>query len=120
MPVVRNEGQLQLALQAMERDKKLTPFAAAKLYRVSRTTLNQRRKGVCPRAEIIANSRNLDPLEEDVIIRRVTDLYEQGFSPGLNLVEDMANLLRETRGASRVGPRWASNFVRRQPELRTR
>jgi len=120
MPVVRNEGQLQLALQAMERDKKLTPFAAAKLYGVSRTTLNQRRKGVCPRAEIIANSRNLDPLEEDVIIRRVIDLYEQGFSPGLSLVEDMANLLRETRGASRVGPRWASNFVRRQPELRTR
>ena len=32
----------------------------------------------------------------------------------------MANLLRQTRGASRVGPRWASNFVQRQPELRTR
>ena len=120
MPIVRNEGQLQLALQAMERDKKLTSFAAAKLYGVSRTTLNQRRKGVCPRAETIANSRNLNPLEEEVIVRRVLNLYEQGFSPGLSVVEDMANLLRETRGASRVGPRWASNFVRRQPELRTR
>jgi hypothetical protein len=112
MPSVRNEGQLQLALQAMERDKKLTSFAAAKLYGVSRTTLNQRRKGVCPRAETIANSRNLDLLEEDVIVQRVLNLYEQGFSPGLSVVEDMANLLRETRGASRVGPRWASKFVR--------
>ena len=32
----------------------------------------------------------------------------------------MANKLLADRGASRVGPRWASNFVKRQPELRTR
>ena len=36
------------------------------------------------------------------------------------MVEDMANLLHTTRHASRVGPCWALNFVRRQPELRTR
>ena len=32
----------------------------------------------------------------------------------------MANRLVRDRGAPRVGPRWASNFVKRQPELRTR
>lgn len=32
----------------------------------------------------------------------------------------MADKLRTTRGASRVGPRWASNFVKRHQELRTR
>jgi hypothetical protein len=32
----------------------------------------------------------------------------------------MANRLLADRDAPRVGPRWASNFVKRQPELRTR
>ncbi len=120
MPAVRNEAQIQLALQAMERNKKLTLSAAAKRYSVPRKTLEGRRNGILPRADVIANSRNLDPLEEQVIVQRVLDLLEQGFSPGYDMVEDLANLLRATRNASRVGLRWASNFVRRQPELRTR
>jgi hypothetical protein len=120
MPIVRNERQVQLALQAMELDKKLSLRKAAKLYSVAPMTLHERRKGIRSRAETIANSRNLDPLEEQAIVRRVLDLYEQGFSPGLSVVEDMANLLRKTRGASRVGKQWARNFVQRQPELRTR
>ncbi|KFY31963.1 hypothetical protein V493_00642 [Pseudogymnoascus sp. VKM F-4281 (FW-2241)] len=32
----------------------------------------------------------------------------------------MANNLCVARDASRVGPRWASNFVKRRPELKTR
>jgi hypothetical protein len=120
MPIVRNEAQVQLALQAMENDKKLSLRKAARLYSVAPTTLYKRRNGICSRTEILPNSRNLDPIEEQVIVRRILDLYEQGFAPAYSVVEDMANLLRETRGASRVGKHWASNFVQRQPELRTR
>lgn len=120
MPNTPNENQIQLALQAMGRDKSLSARRAAALYSVPRSTLVRRQRGKASRADTVANSRNLDPLEEEVIVRRVLDLNKQGFSPGLSAVEDMANLLRETRGASRVGPRWASNFVRRQSELRTR
>jgi hypothetical protein len=104
----------------MERDRNLRLGTAAKRYSVDRRTLKRRRSGILPRADVIPPNRNLDSLEEEVIVRRILDLYEQGFSPGYDLVEDMANLLRVTRSASRVGPRWASNFVRRQPELRTR
>jgi hypothetical protein len=100
MRTVRNEAQLQLALQDMERDKKLSLRSAAKRYSVSRKTLERRRDGILPRAETIANCRKLDPLEEQVIVRRVLELYEQGFSPGYDMVEDMANLLRATRHAS--------------------
>jgi hypothetical protein len=102
MPNIQNEGQIQLALQAMERDEKLSLRKAAELYSVARTTLHERRKGNHPRTDINPKSRNLDDLEEQVIVRRVLDLYEQGFSPGLSMVEDMANLLRETRGTSHV------------------
>ena len=35
-------------------------------------------------------------------------------------MEDMANQLLRARDALDVGKIWASNFVRRQPELRTR
>ena len=105
MPTIRNEAQVQLALHAMQNDPQMSLRSAATLFSVPLKTLQRRRKGIRPRTETIANSRKLDPLEEEVIIRRVLDLYEQGFSPGLSVVEDMANLLRETRGASRVGPR---------------
>jgi hypothetical protein len=110
MPNTPNENQIQLALQAMGRDKSLSARRAAALYSVPRSTLVRRQRGKASRADTVANSRNLDPLEEEVIVRGVLDLNKQGFSPGLSAVEDMANLLRETRGASRVGPRWASNF----------
>jgi hypothetical protein len=103
MPTTRNEAQIQLALQALEYDLKISVKNAAKLYRVSKTTLIQRRKGTPSRTDIIANSRKLDSLEEEVIVHRILDLDEQGFSPGLNMVEDIANLLLDTRHASRVG-----------------
>jgi len=35
-------------------------------------------------------------------------------------MEDIANQLLRVRDASPVGIKWSSNFVRRQPELRTR
>ena len=59
-------------------------------------------------------------LEESVLVREVLDLYSRGFPPRLSGVGDIADKLRTTRGATRVGPRWASTFVKRHPELRTR
>jgi hypothetical protein len=38
----------------------------------------------------------------------------------MSVVEDMADRLLATRDALRVGTRWASNFVKRRLELRTR
>jgi hypothetical protein len=78
-----------------------------------RKTFTRRRNGISSRIETITNSRNLSPFEKQVIIRRVLDLYEQGFASEYSIVEDMANLLRQTRGTSYVGPRWALSFVQR-------
>jgi hypothetical protein len=38
----------------------------------------------------------------------------------MSVVKDIANRLLATRDAPRVRTRWASNFVKRRPELRTR
>ena len=76
MPAIRNEAQVQLALHAMQNDPQMSLRSTATLFSVPLKTLQRRRKGIRPRTETIANSRKLDPLEEEVIIQRVLDLYK--------------------------------------------
>ena len=76
MRFIRNEAQLQLTLQAIKFDGNLNLREATKRYLVPHTTLRLRQKGIRARADIIANSRKLDLLEEEVIVRRVLNLYE--------------------------------------------
>lgn len=120
MPRKSDESRIILALQALGKDEKLSVRAAAKLYTVDFSTLARRRNGRIARIDNIPKSRNMTLLEEAIIVREVLDLDSRGFSPRYIEVEDMANRLRADRNAPPVGKRWAFNFVRRQPQLRTR
>jgi hypothetical protein len=62
----------------------------------------------------------LTELEENAVLKYILDLDMRGFPPRLADVGDMANILLADRDAGRVGKHWASNFVKRQPELQTR
>ena len=55
--------------------------------------------------------------EEIAIVRHILKLSEQGYSPRLADVEEMANSLLEIRNQKLVGKRWAANFVKHRPEL---
>jgi hypothetical protein len=114
------EARLILALKALENNENLSLREAAKIYDVSRTTLTQRRAGKPARRDIPANSRSLTDLEEQTIVQYVIELYTRAFPPRLCGVEDIANQLLCERDAPPVGKRWAHNFVKRQPKLRTR
>ena len=114
------EARVNLALQAIQNDNSLSLRAAAKIYRVSRTTLTGRRNGLAARRDISANSRKLTDLEEEAIVQFIIELYTRSFPPRLAGVEDMANQLLRARDQPPVGKLWAHNFVKRQPELRTR
>lgn len=59
-------------------------------------------------------------MEEKTIVQYILELCARVFHPRLYYVEDIANRLLRERDASPVGKRWAYNFVKRQPELRTR
>ena len=59
-------------------------------------------------------------LEEEVIVKYILDLDARAFPPRLANVEAMANSLRATCNALPVGGRWASRFIARRPELKTR
>jgi DDE superfamily endonuclease len=120
MPQKNDEDQIILALKAIKRDPKLSFRAAAKIYSVDPMKLSRRQRGQRPRRDMAANSRKLTDLEESIIVRYVLDLDSKGFPPRYCGVEDMANQILTERDASRVGPRWAANFVKRQPELTAR
>ena len=114
------EARLLLAIRALEDNEDLSIRAVAKLYNVPEATIRHRRNGRRARRDIPANSRSLTDLEEQTIVQYTIELSARAFPPRLRGVEDMANHLRRERDAPPVGQRWAHNFVKRQPELRTR
>jgi hypothetical protein len=120
MESLPKRSRVILALEALKKDPKLSVRKAATIYAVLRTSLHRRRAGKQPRCELPANSRKLTDLEEKVLLERVLDLDARGFQPRLSDIREMADRLRAARDASRVGPRWANNFVDRHDELTTR
>ncbi|KAM5529722.1 transposase [Fusarium oxysporum f. sp. phaseoli] len=119
MNPTQKEARIQLALQAYQADPKLSLRRAAKLYDVPHMTLVGRINGIQSRADIIPNCWKLSDLEEYTIVQYILNLDLRGFPPRLRGVEEMANRLLADRNASPVGKRWAINFVRRQPDLKT-
>ncbi|KAL9562888.1 hypothetical protein ACKAV7_013074 [Fusarium commune] len=114
------EGRILLALQALQNDPKLKLRRAAEIYKVGHMILWRRQKGIQSRSDWVPKSRKLSDLEEQIIVQFILDLDSRGFPPRLPGVEEMANRLLADRNASPVGKRWASNFVRRHKELKTR
>ena len=120
MATLSKESQLFLAVQAIKNTPNLSVRAAAKIYSVPRSTLGTRLQGTTPRRDTMSKSQKLTKLEESTIVQHILDLDSRSFPPRLSGVEDMANRLLAKRDASKVGKRWASNFVKRHQELKTR
>jgi hypothetical protein len=114
------ENRINLAVQAIQRDKKLSRRRAAQLYNVPESTLRDRMNGKTPKAEVRPTAHRLTITEEEAVVQRILDLDARGFAPRLAGVEDMANLLLSRRDGGRVGKHWAEKFVKRQPELKMR
>ena len=112
-----NEYQLQLTLQTFEKDLQLNIRKAVQLYNIPRITLTHYINGRSIYANIIINLQKLTALEEEVVVREVLDLDSRRFLPRMYDMEDMANRLLATYDATCVRPYWASNFIKRQPEL---
>ncbi|RKK08425.1 hypothetical protein BFJ68_g18388 [Fusarium oxysporum] len=120
MPQPSNEARILLALQALQNNPKLSLRRAAKIYEVGFGTLRNRQNGIQSRDAWVPKSRRLTDLEEQIIVQFLLDLDSRGFPARLRFVEEIANSLLADRDASPVGKRWAHNFVKRQPELKTR
>ena len=111
------ERQINLAVEALKQDPRLSQRRAAAIYKVPQSTLSARRAGRLPRVDYMPVSQGLNNNEEQVIVKHILHLVERGFPPRLSAVADMANSLRAERGLGHVGLNWPSTFVKRQPEL---
>ena len=107
------EARVELALEAISNNPKISIRAAAKLYNVEASTLCRRRASQPARSDALPNSRKLTLSEEEAIVRYIIELYARAFLPRLYSVEDMANQLLRERDAPPVGKLWAYRFVKR-------
>ena len=114
------EERVKVALEAIKKPQGLSLRRAAVVYKVSKTTLCRRRVGTKSTRDTHPKSANLPKTEQRALVQYIRNLDAQGFAPTLRCVEDMANQLRAARDAKPVGPRWASHFVKREPELKSR
>jgi hypothetical protein len=64
--------------------------------------------------------RKLSDLEKETLLEFIIDLDSRGYLPRLRGIEEMATQLRNNRDASLVDKRWAINFIKEQPDLKTR
>lgn len=120
MPDESDENRIALALQSIKNDPTLSIRSAARIYTVDFSTLARRKRGQSARRDTLPPCRKLTNLEESIIVQYILDLDSRSFPPRLCGVQDMANRLLADRGAPPVGPRWASNLVKRHKELTTR
>lgn len=68
MPSFSYEAKIHLAIEAIQKNENLSIRAAAKIYNVQRSTLQNRLAGQPARRDIPANSRKLTDLEEGAIV----------------------------------------------------
>lgn len=111
------EDRVLLAVQAFRNDPKLSTRAAARMYSVSHATLSRRLRGTISQRDSRPKSRKLTDEEEAALLEQILDPNIRN-PLRLNDIESMANRLLAERGEARVGKRWASNFIRRHPQVK--
>ena len=121
MPIYTQEDKIILAIEAIRTSrKKLSQRAAARMYDVPQQTLNNRINNRPRREKTRVKDRKLDSLEEQTLVRYIIEQDERGFLLRLAGMEDMANLLLQSRGGEPVGKKWARRFMDTQPSLKTK
>jgi hypothetical protein len=117
------EGKVLLALQGLQNGQIRSIRAAAKIYDIPYSTLQARDTGRSSRVDTRASGYKLTQLEEDSLVDWILSMDSRGAAPRPSTVREMANILLAARGSTTpltVGVNWASTFVRRRDELRTR
>ncbi|KAL2890557.1 hypothetical protein HOO65_021099 [Ceratocystis lukuohia] len=108
------------ALQALQNNPNLSIRRVERTYKTDERRLRRRQQGIQFQSDTFNKSRRLSDLEEQILQNFILDLYSRGFPPRLHGVEEMVDQLLADRDAPSVGKRWASKFVKRHPDLKTR
>ena len=93
MATLSKESQIILAIEAIQRDEKLSRGKAAAIYNMPEATLCHRMNGRAPKPESRPVAYRLTITEEEAVMQYILDLDTRGFAPRHAGVEDMANFL---------------------------
>jgi DDE superfamily endonuclease/Tc5 transposase DNA-binding domain/helix-turn-helix, Psq domain len=119
--LVHQEGRITLAIEALNQGRCISVRAAAKLYDVARSTLQDRINKHPARRDSRPASCKLTEIEESTLVQWILSMDERGLPPRPDTVQQMANLLLQKRCQNRtVGQRWVYNFVQRHDALKSR
>jgi hypothetical protein len=117
------EGRILLALDGLQNGRIKSIRAAASLYALPRSTLQARADGRIARVDMRPNRYKLTILEDDSFIEWILSMDSRGAAPRPATVQEMANILLAARGSyppPTVGKNWASTFINRREEIRSR
>ncbi|KFZ01934.1 hypothetical protein V500_00557 [Pseudogymnoascus sp. VKM F-4518 (FW-2643)] len=114
------EGRILLAISAIKQHQFNSVRAAAMSYDIPRTTLRRRIQGMTSRRDSTPNLQKLTPYEESALVQYILDLDLRGFPPRPQAVQEMADLLLSERGESPVGKNWATSFITRRTEIKSK
>src|SRR5437763_17069087 len=111
---IQREGRMTLAIDAIKKKQFSSGRSAAGVYKVPRTTMQDRRNGRLPKLGSRAKNRLLLESEESVLINWIYSLERRGFPPYIIDVRRMAQTLADQRGSKskkRVGKLWVYRFL---------
>ena len=86
-----NARQLNLTIQALDKDATLSIRKAAAIYNVSRRTLVRRQNGVASKRDQPAKTRKLTNSEEMVIVDPILEQESEGKPPRISIARAMAD-----------------------------
>ncbi|CEJ62228.1 hypothetical protein PMG11_10734 [Penicillium brasilianum] len=121
--LANQEGKILLALSDLQEGRIQSIRAAAKLYDIPRSTLQDRADGRLSRVDKPPNGRKLTQLEEDSLVEWIFSMDKRGAAPRKATIREMANILLAARGSHpspTVGVKWPDNLISRRPNLRMR
>ncbi len=120
MQTQTKETRIVLVIEVTYTIKKLSVQRATQIYKVSKSTICNRIKSCLSKAEKQNVQHILTENEEKTLVQYILDLDSQRFSPRLNIIRNITNLLYTTRRAISVGKQWPYNFIKCRSELKTR
>jgi hypothetical protein len=99
----QKEGRFNLAIHSIKKNQISSGRQAAKVFKISQTTLRRRLQGIGPREGSQLKNRLLWPIEEEELVKWILAIERRGFPPYIIDVKRLAELLIQRRGDTR-GP----------------
>ena len=132
LKVQEMESRLAEAVLGVQNGKYKSSYEAAKELGLSKDTVTRRVKGGSSRSEARQSQQKLSVVQENVLLKWIKQLTISGYSPGHQLLKELAEELRSKRTYNLdcpsfdslelppqhlLGHEWVPRFIKRHPHL---